>query len=98
MSIAEPRMADEQRIAANSVDGQDILVAVPTLNEARHIEACIRSLMAGDTRLKNVKLIVADGRSTDGTQAIVQSLQGEFPNLHLMANEKKLQAAAINLV
>jgi len=91
-------MADEQRIAANGVDGQDILVAVPTLNEARHIEVCIRSLMAGDTRLKNVKLIVADGGSTDGTQAIVQGLQEEFPNLHLMANEKKLQAAAINLV
>ena len=43
---------------------QTVLAVIPTLNEERHIEACIRSLMDGDERLKHVPLTVADGGST----------------------------------
>lgn len=74
-----------------------ILAVIPALNEERHIETCIRSLMAGDARLLQVPLIVADGGSTDGTVAIVERLKDEFPNLRLIHNPKRLQAAAINL-
>ncbi len=79
------------------VTGEDILVVIPVLNEAAHIEDCIRSLMAGDPRLTEARFVVADGGSTDGTAEIVRRLFGEFPNLGLIANPKRLQSAAVNL-
>ncbi len=74
-----------------------ILAVIPALNEARHIEACIRSLMAGSPALRSVPLIVADGGSSDDTVAIVERLRAEFPNLSVLHNPKRLQAAALNL-
>ena len=74
-----------------------ILAVIPTLNEERHIETCIRSLMAGDHRLREIPLVVADGGSTDRTVEIVERLKSEFPNLQVIHNPKRLQAAAMNL-
>lgn len=80
-----------------AVAGRDVLVVIPVLNEAAHIEACIRSLMAGDARIADARVVVADGGSTDRTSAIVRALKAEFPNLTLLANPRRLQSAAVNL-
>jgi succinoglycan biosynthesis protein ExoA len=74
-----------------------ILAVIPALNEARHIETCIRSLMTGSPDLRRVPLLVADGGSSDETVAIVEGLKGEFPNLGVIHNPKRLQSAALNL-
>lgn len=74
-----------------------ILAVIPTLNEAEHIETCIRSLMTGQPSLRSVPLLVVDGGSTDATVEIVESLRTEFDNLRLLHNPKRLQAAALNL-
>ena len=88
----------DTKTASKKVAGGSILVAIPTLNEEAHIEACIRSLLKGDQRLKDVHIVVADGGSTDRTVAIVTELMTELPNLSLLHNPKRLQSAAINLV
>ncbi|MEO9971490.1 MAG: glycosyltransferase family 2 protein [Hyphomonadaceae bacterium] len=75
-----------------------ILVAIPTLNEEAHIETCIRSLLRGDDRLTDIKVVVADGGSSDRTVEIVNALSAEFPNLSVVDNPKRLQSAAINKV
>lgn len=80
-----------------AVTGADVLVVIPVLNEAAHIAACIRSLMDGDARLRDAAFVVADGGSRDDTRAIVEGMRGEFPNLSVLHNPKKLQSAAINL-
>ncbi len=80
------------------VEGTEILVAIPALNEADHIERCIRSLMTGDPRLGGVRMVVADGGSRDDTRRIVARLRGEYPNLRLVANPARVQAAAVNRV
>ena len=80
-----------------AVAGADVLVVIPVLNEAAHIETCVRSLMTGDARLAQASFVVADGGSTDRTREIVNGLSAEFPNLRLLANPKKLQSAAVNL-
>lgn len=77
---------------------ESILVAVPTLNEAEHIEACLRSLIGDDPAMAEVRIVVADGGSTDRTCAIVADLQAEYPNITLIDNPARLQAAAINRV
>lgn len=75
---------------------ETVLVVVPTLNEAAHVAACIRSLVAGDPEMARARIVVADGGSSDGTPAIVEGLAAEVPGLRLMANPARLQAAGIN--
>lgn len=94
MPDADIPQKDAQR---PQVEAPEILAVIPALNEARHIETCIRSLMAGSPRLREVPLTVADGGSSDDTVAIVERLTGEFPNLRVMHNPKRLQSAALNL-
>src|SRR5689334_8630755 len=83
--------------AAQSVAGSDVLVVIPALNEAAHIESCVRSLMSGDERLKAAEIAVVDGGSKDETCEIVERLRDEIPNLRLLRNPKRLQSAAVNL-
>jgi succinoglycan biosynthesis protein ExoA len=80
-----------------TVEPSAILAVIPALNEARHIETCIRSLMAGSPALRAVPVVVADGGSSDDTVAIVERLKTGFPNLGVLHNPKRLQAAALNL-
>jgi succinoglycan biosynthesis protein ExoA len=84
------------RSARAAVTGDAVLVVIPALNEAEHIESCVRSLMSGDARLRAVAMVVADGGSRDRTREIVLGLQDEFPNLRLLDNPEKLQSAAVN--
>lgn len=80
-----------------SLRGDEVLIVVPTLNEEARIEACLRSLMAGDARLARADLVVVDGGSTDRTREIVARLAQEFPRLRLIDNPARLQSAGINL-
>lgn len=73
----------------------NVLVVIPTFNEERHIEACIRSLMGQGE--KAFQMVVADGMSQDRTVEIVRNLQPDFPSLRLIENPKRLQSAAVNL-
>ncbi|HRM74432.1 MAG TPA: glycosyltransferase family 2 protein [Paracoccus sp. (in: a-proteobacteria)] len=81
---------------AGPVLGHEVLLVVPTLNEARGIEACLRSLLTGDPRLADADVIVADGGSHDATRQIVAALGAEFPRLRLIDNPARLQSAGIN--
>lgn len=93
VDVATAPASAELRRAA----GGEVLVVIPTLNEADHIAACIRSVMTGDERLRTAEVIVADGGSEDRTRAIVAEMTREFPNLRLLDNPKCLQSAAVNL-
>jgi succinoglycan biosynthesis protein ExoA len=77
--------------------GEQVIVVIPALNEAEHIEACVRSLMTGDGRLQAIEMVVADGGSSDRTRDIVMGLRTAFPNLRLIGNPRRLQSAAVNL-
>ncbi|MEM0984896.1 MAG: glycosyltransferase family 2 protein [Pseudomonadota bacterium] len=94
-------MADGQCFVAEGAmkpGAAEIVVAIPTLNEASHIETCIESLLVGDERLKDIQFVVADGGSTDGTRAIVDRLAIRFPNVCWIDNPGRLQSAAVNRV
>jgi glycosyltransferase involved in cell wall biosynthesis len=49
-------------------------VVIPTLNAADHIEAALRSVLEQDP--PPIEVVVVDGGSTDGTQAIVTATSG----------------------
>lgn len=73
-----------------------LLIVIPCLNEAKHIEALTEQLIA-DNAGQNFQLVIADGGSTDGTVAIAQSLAQRHPQVQLMHNPRRIQSAAVNL-
>jgi succinoglycan biosynthesis protein ExoA len=79
-----------------SLRPDEVLVVVPTLNEAAHIETCLHSLIGDDAFMAKVRIVVADGKSRDLTVAIVQALKARYPNLVLIDNPDRFQSVAIN--
>ena len=75
-----------------------VLVVVPALNEAAVIAQTLQDLDTGLAPDIRTTVVVADGGSTDGTQAIVMRLAERRADLHLVANPRRLQSAAVNLV
>ncbi|HLW65952.1 MAG TPA: glycosyltransferase family 2 protein [Gemmataceae bacterium] len=74
-----------------------ITVIVPVRNEATCIENTLRRLSEQIYDPVRFEIIVADGRSTDDTVAIVRRLQRELTNVKLFHNAKRLSSAARNL-
>ena len=78
------------------VEPASILVVIPTLNEAAHIAGTLEDMVVGRPEMEQVKIVVCDGGSTDGTCEIVTEIAGRMPNIHLLANPERLQSAAVN--
>ncbi len=74
-----------------------ILVVIPLLDEAPYIEAVLRSLNDGAPAGFNTHFVVADGGSTDGSQAIVEKLAASMGNVTLLHNPQRRQGAGVNL-
>lgn len=72
-----------------------VLIVIPTLNEAAHIGRLLHELLPFATACP-AQIVVADGGSTDGTQAIVRDTAASHPQLHLLDNPDRLQSAGIN--
>lgn len=69
-----------------------VTVAVPTLDEADHIEACLESV-AAQSYAAIVEVLVVDGGSTDATR----QLAARFPMVRVLDNPGRIQSAALNL-
>jgi succinoglycan biosynthesis protein ExoA len=74
-----------------------ITVAIPTLNEADHIEATLLTLSRGYPT-DRMEILVADGGSTDQTRTKVQDLAQSSPWIKLVDNPGRIQSRAVNLV
>jgi succinoglycan biosynthesis protein ExoA len=72
-----------------------ILVVVPCLNEGHYIEGLITKLLREAVRL-NIRIVVADGGSTDGTRAIAHRLAERDDRIILLDNRKRIQSAGVN--
>jgi succinoglycan biosynthesis protein ExoA len=73
-----------------------ILAVIPCLNEEKYIESVVRGLVA-HTRDLPIRIVVADGGSTDRTVGIVQALAAEYPQVIYLHNPKRRQGPAVNL-
>jgi succinoglycan biosynthesis protein ExoA len=74
-----------------------VSVVVPVYNEERFILACLESVLAQDYPADRFEVIVADGGSTDRTRDIVGSIAIHHPNVRLIDNPGRTQAAGLNL-
>ena len=72
-----------------------VLIALPTFNECSSIGAVLDDLLRDLP--EGACIIVADGGSTDGTTAIVETIRAGRQDLVLTENPRGLQSAAVNL-
>jgi succinoglycan biosynthesis protein ExoA len=73
------------------------LIVVPALNEVAHLEGVVQSLLAGVSEHTPVRLVIADGGSSDGTVALAERLARAYPAVTLVHNPARIQSAAVNL-
>lgn len=72
-------------------------IIVPFYNVEKYIEECIRSLYDQDIPQEEYEVICVDDCSPDGSRAIVEQLQKEYPTLRLLTHsENKRQGGARN--
>lgn len=56
--------------------------AIPTWNRPHEVEICIRSIASQITpEIRGVRILIQDDCSTDGTKAVIEALQLEFPDI-----------------
>lgn len=73
-----------------------VSIAMPALNEERHIAQAIASVIPRSGKLR-YELLLVDGGSSDDTVEIVKGLSSTNPHIRILLNHKKIQAAAMNL-
>ena len=73
-----------------------LTIAIPTYNEADHIERVITGFLQ-TTYPQLLEILVVDGGSTDGTQQIVEQVAQVDPRVRLLHNPRKIQSAALNI-
>lgn len=80
------RFLDSKRLSAYAPvsrgDAPPLSVVIPARNEARNIEACVRSVLASD--YPRLEVIVVDDHSTDGTGELAQRIAAEDARLRVV--------------
>lgn len=71
-------------------------IVIPCRNEAKHIAACLKSVLAFEEIPGGFEIIVADGMSTDGTQEIVAKFAVQDSRVRLVDNPHRHTSAALN--
>lgn len=75
-----------------------VSVIVPMRNEERHIEGCLRSLLAQDYPPHRFEVLVVDGGSTDHSRALAETFVGHSsPEVRLLDNPARTTACGLNI-
>ena len=74
-----------------------ISVVIPCLNEEKHIETCIRSILENGYPKELLEIIVIDGESSDNTLPILKKMQSEFDQIEVLVNAKKITPISLNM-
>src|SRR5205814_2249684 len=73
-----------------------VSIVMPCRNEAAYIGPCLDSVLATDYPLDRMEVLVADGRSEDGTREIVERCAARNPCVRLLDNPARITPAALN--
>ncbi len=73
-----------------------VTIIVPVRNEERFIRATLEQLVGQDYPADRFEVLVADGRSADGTRAAVSSLAARHANVRLLDNPRRWSSAGRN--
>jgi glycosyltransferase involved in cell wall biosynthesis len=73
-----------------------VSIVIPCRNEADYIEPCLDSILAGEYPQDLIEILVADGRSTDGTRNLLERYSAKHPMVILLDNPEGTTPAALN--
>jgi cellulose synthase/poly-beta-1,6-N-acetylglucosamine synthase-like glycosyltransferase len=85
----------EQDTSSTQSYQPNVTVIFAAYNEKIVIEEKIRSIYNSDYELDKISLLIGSDQSNDGTDEIIQSLQPEFPNLHLHTTHERTGKSGI---
>ena len=74
-----------------------VSIVMPCRNEAAYIGPCLDSVLATDYPLDRLEVLVVDGRSDDGTRAIVEQCAARNPCVRLLDNPARITPVALNM-
>jgi glycosyltransferase involved in cell wall biosynthesis len=74
-----------------------VTVVVPVRNEAAFIERLVDSVLNQTYPRDRIEVIVSDGRSTDGTRAVLENLERTYSQLMVIDNPKRIVSTGLNL-
>lgn len=81
---------------ASRAQHASLLIVVPCLNEEAHLNRLLETLTA-DSGARSARIAVVDGGSKDQSVEIASAWARRDPRVLALHNEKKIQAAALNL-
>jgi dolichol-phosphate mannosyltransferase len=73
------------------IANKNILIVIPTYNEAKNIENLIGQIYSLPI---DPSVLILDDNSFDGTSGVIKKLQVHYPKLYLIDREKKLGLAS----
>lgn len=73
-----------------------VSVIIPCRNEVSHIINCLDSVLAQQNNGFELEVLVADGRSDDGTRALLDEYSKKNPKIRVIDNPQKITPTALN--
>jgi glycosyltransferase involved in cell wall biosynthesis len=73
-----------------------VSVVVPCRNEERYIARCLDAIVATDYPPDRLEVLVAEGRSDDGTREVVEAYARRDGRIRLLDNPRRITPAALN--
>jgi glycosyltransferase involved in cell wall biosynthesis len=80
-----------------SVTTPQVSIVIPCRNEEEYIACCLDSILASDYPQDQLEILVADGRSTDGTREILVRYAAAHQSIILLDNPQGTTPAALNV-
>lgn len=90
---------EKHRIVTNEGEKELPFVSliIPAFNEQEYIGNLLAQMLEQDYPIEKMEILVADGKSSDGTRAIVSEYSHRSPMIRLLNNEKQYVPFALNL-
>ena len=89
-------MAKTRAGADGGADRPMVSVIVPCRNEERFIGACLDALLAQTYPRERIEILVADGRSKDGTRRVVERAASRDNRIRVIDNAGRFAASGLN--
>lgn len=74
-----------------------VSVILPVRNEGEYLPRALDSVIDQDYPSERIEILIADGRSTDGTRQIIEEYQEKVPSLSLIDNPGLIVPKGMNL-
>jgi glycosyltransferase involved in cell wall biosynthesis len=73
-----------------------VSIVIAVRNEGSHLEPCIEALRGQDYQADRMEILVAEGRSEDGTRARLEAYAREDPRIRVLDNPGRIVPTGLN--